>query len=218
MAPPEKTLLKTIINDHFVYEVTDLYNCKALWTLIREDQSKQAFVNMNIEHTLLHARGLYEFYYCLDGNPDNYDEGHNPRANMYIRDYTKPGYTAEVTKEFMEKSSDQIQHMGIHRTSDPAKKFNVGQTIQIATDLLKTTNSFLERLEKEEPDFFEKPLRELKSDMDWMIEYDPRQLGFSSTSVFTSGTSSITITAALVNMPRGLEFDAQESQTERRKT
>jgi hypothetical protein len=55
MAGPDRDKLKKIINNHFVYEVTELHWCKTLWTMSGAAGYDQAFINVNIEHTLPHA-------------------------------------------------------------------------------------------------------------------------------------------------------------------
>ena len=153
---------------------------------------------MNIEHTMLHARGLYEFYYCIDTNPNNYNETHNPRANMYVPSFTKPAYTQDITADFLKRASAQIQHLGIDRTSTPSEKFNVSQTVSIVDDLLRVTKDFLDKLEVVDSGFFYTRLKDLKNDLAQYIQFDPRPPTATQVSVFTSGTSSIAVTTSVI--------------------
>ena len=56
--------LKDIITDHYNYEVTELAMCQVLFRY-NDPKLANLFIDMNLEHTLLHARNLFEFYYRL---------------------------------------------------------------------------------------------------------------------------------------------------------
>ncbi len=149
--------LREIITDHYNYEVIELANCKTLFRYF-VPQFRQ-FINMNLEHTLLHSRVLYEFYYRLKLK---YDDTSYPRANMYITDFTRPAYTENIKDEnketnelgFWIKVSNQILHLGKERTSDPSSKFTLGEALNIANDLLRITKNFLGKLEKVENGYY----------------------------------------------------------------
>lgn len=197
MAGPDRDKLKKIINDHFVYEITELYWCKTLWTMPRAAGYDQAFINMNIEHTLLHARSLYEFYYMLDTNPNNYNPGSLPKANMYVASFTRPTTAKEIKSDFYKKANDQINHLGIDRTSVASDKFTVAQTIAIANDLLAITKDFLKPLETEGGGFFfDVGLKDLKSNIDAYLKFDPVQVVILPPAIFPTSTSVVAVTTS----------------------
>ncbi len=196
MPLPDREKLGDIVNDHFVYEVTELYGCKRLWTMYRPQMFEQSFINMNIEHTLLHARGLYEFYYKLD-HPNGYTENSWPRANMYVPNFARPAYSNEITQDFEKRVNAQINHLGLERTSNTSAKFNVGQTVAIANSLLATTKEFLNLIETEDGGyFFQAGLGGLKSRIDNFIQFDPFQAITSPVAMIPTGTAVVAVTTS----------------------
>jgi hypothetical protein len=198
MPLPDREKLKDIVNDHFVYEVTELFGCKKLWTMYRPPLFESAFINMNIEHTLLHARVLYDFYYKLD-HQNGYNENSYPRANMYVPTFTRPSYTSEITEDFEAKVNAQINHLGLERTSTPSEKFNVGQTVAIANKLLAITKEFLNPIETEDGGyFFQAGLRDLKPNIDSFVQFNPFQPITSPVALIPIGTPVVAVTSASV--------------------
>ena len=165
-----KERLKEILNDHFNYEVLELVCCKQFHKLRVNPELAQAFVNMNLEHTLLHSRNLYEFYFRLK-IPPRYRDSDYPRANMYVLGFRVPPFTTNITEQFWEKSSNQILHLGLDRTSNVSEKFNSFQTIGIANDLLVITKDFVDQLEAESNGFYMGlEMVELKKNIDAFIQ------------------------------------------------
>lgn len=156
---PTRERLRDIITDHFNYEVKELVNCRFLALAEYPEQLRPAFINMNLEHTLLHCRVLFEFYYKLK---ERYPEHHYPRANMYLPDYVRPAFTLDIKDEdenfgepgFWKKVNNQILHLGSERTSEPPEKFTIGEALNVANDLLKITRDFLSRLESVEDGYY----------------------------------------------------------------
>jgi hypothetical protein len=170
-----KPKLKGIINEHFCYEVTELCNSKSL---IKEGvppcilpQNAQAFVNMYLEHALLHSRNLYEFFFDLRLPPRVYTDTSYPRANMCVPPFTAPGFTSNIKPDFYEKVCNQILHLGIDRTGSSSDKFKTTECPRIANDLLRITKGFLVQLEAVDNRFyFCKEVDSLKANIDRMIQ------------------------------------------------
>ncbi len=159
--------LKDIINNHFTYEVIELANCKEIYKGRVPSNLVQAFVNMGLEHTLLHSRVLYEFYFRLERRENPRE---HPRANMFVTDFRKPDFATNITETFWEKVNNQILHLGVNRTGEPSEKFTIPETIGIANDILMITKDFLIRLEPVNEGFFwGDKLRELKSNIDHFV-------------------------------------------------
>lgn len=158
--------LKDLLGD-FNYEVLELANCKNFYNWMNQTNlgsSRRVFVNICLEHTLLHSRVLYEFYFRGKYNPYSY-----PRANMYIKDF-KANFTANITRKFWYKVNNQILHLGVGRTGVTSKKFNITEGMNIANDLLRITKDFILRLESiEDGVYITKEIAELKRDIDSYI-------------------------------------------------
>ncbi len=171
------------IDMHFFYEVQELLNAKFFLRKVMKGEvvynltvSKyykehpEEFVkwlgalsmNMAIEHSLLHARILYEFYFMPKPNPHEH-----PRAIMFVPDFQVPAFTANIKEDFSEKVNNQITHLGSKRFEEASKKFSASETIAIINDLLRITKKFLERLPEE---YHTEKLKELIKNMDDLIK------------------------------------------------
>jgi len=178
MHSPSK--LKYIINNHFNFEVIELANSKLFMSRTffgAGNPANQAFINMTLEHTLLHSRVLYEFYFRLK-KVEEYNDSSYPRANMYIPKFEKPSFTDNIKDEneeqhelgFWKKVNNQILHLGINRTGNSIEKFNALQAIGITNDILNITKDFLNQLEQIENRFyFESNLDFIKDNIDEFI-------------------------------------------------
>ncbi|MDE1833280.1 MAG: hypothetical protein KGH58_02575 [Candidatus Micrarchaeota archaeon] len=170
MPLPPKNKLESSLG-HFNYEVQELAFCKCFFKVAYPEQQRQAYLNRDLEHIVLHSRNIYEFFY-KQTHPNGYVESSNPKANMYVK-WEAPPFDDVITAGFEAKASDQINHLGINRTEDSKEKFTVSETIKIANKLLNLTKEFLSKLEEVEGGYYfdkVKVLIGLKRDIDALIK------------------------------------------------
>lgn len=149
------------LKDHFSYEVHELLNARFFLKAVKDGNisyevsnlktreklgeiSKELgniYMNVAIEHALLHSRALYEFFFLPEPNPRNY-----PRAVMFA-DFPPPRFTDNISKDFYEKVNSQITHLGAKRFEEAQKKFNYNETLGILNYLLKISNDFIMKLD-----------------------------------------------------------------------
>jgi hypothetical protein len=104
------------LNEHFVYEAQELVSCGLFHASIlkhtramRERMLYEVFVNISLDHTLLHARNLLEFpFYKEDG------DGKYARAVSYVTDWVRPPMTPNLSL-LERRVNDEITHLGWNR-------------------------------------------------------------------------------------------------------
>jgi len=149
------------INEHFSYEVLELLQ-SSLFILSVQARKKelsergtyQFFLNMALEHTLLHARNLLEFFYYR-GDKKKYAQ-----APAYILDWTPPSKTVNV-KELETRVNDEITHLGWKRL-DVELEDKSWKPLGVIGELLDLTDQFLLGLDQK---LYGNGLRTLKDEM-----------------------------------------------------
>jgi hypothetical protein len=135
------------INEHFVYEVQELL-FSALFFIsvqVRENELSDkrvlpVFRNMAIDHALLHARNLLEFYY-YGGKEEMY-----ARAGAYVDSWKPPVKTPNVRK-LEARVNDEVTHLGWKRL-DVKLEYKNWPLLDVINELLDTTAQFLAQLDR----------------------------------------------------------------------
>jgi hypothetical protein len=146
------------INEHFRYEVEELLY-SALFFISVQARAKQlsdkkiltVFQNTVLDHTLLHARNLLEFYYYKD------KEGY-ARARAYVSSWQFPIKTPNVRK-LEARVNDEVTHLGWKRLDVKDKTWN---PLDVINELLGTTADFLVQLDRK---FYREGLTMLETEM-----------------------------------------------------
>jgi len=135
---------KTYLNNHVTFEFAELFYSKFffLWVFSKKDElmkmnSYDVFKNISIEHTHLHVRNLYEFYF------DKMNEQH-VTAIDYVKNWQIPTKTVNL-KEYEKRVNHEIFHMGILRFTNPDEKS--WDVVGLVDDMLNITRMFLKRLD-----------------------------------------------------------------------
>lgn len=149
------------VNEHFVYEVEELLfsalfyiSVLARTKQLSEKKILHVFVNAAIDHTLLHARNLLEFYY-YKGNEEEY-----ARARAYVSQWRSPTKTANV-KKLEARVNDEITHLGWKRL-DIKLEDKTWRLLGVIDELLDTTAVFLVQLDRK---FYRDGLSRLEAEM-----------------------------------------------------
>jgi hypothetical protein len=146
------------INEHFRYEVEELLY-SALFFISVQARAKQlsdkkiftVFQNTALDHTLLHARNLLEFYYYKD------KEGY-ARARAYVSSWQFPIKTPNVRK-LEARVYDEVTHLGWKRLDVKEKTWN---PLGVINELLDTTADFLVQLDRK---YYREGLTMLETEM-----------------------------------------------------
>ena len=158
-----------------MYEVTELYGCKRLWTYVQASDVRTEFHQH--EHRAHPAARPRALRILLQAGPSKRVHGEFLAKGEYVRaQLCQAWYSNEITQYSRKRVNAQINHLGLERTSNTSAKFNVGQTVAIANSLLATTKEFLNLIETEDGGyFFQAGLGGLKSRIDNFIQFDPFQ-------------------------------------------
>ena len=166
---------KRYLKEHFIYEVKELHHYITKFNLIKEQKetlSRGLYVmlrNMEIEHTLLHIRVLYEFYFINStrGYPraENFiDTKFNSKFDGYKG---KPSYFQhgrDLNKSFYDKVNNQVTHLGSQRTINKIRK--QWHLVGLVKDTLTITKEFLTKLDS----YYYKSRSKKKSELELLIE------------------------------------------------
>jgi hypothetical protein len=158
--PNEDTKIR-YINEHFVYEVEELL-FSALFFISVEARAKElsekkllpVFRNAAIDHALLHARNLLEFYYY------GHKEQMYARARAYVGSWKSPAKTPNV-KKLEARVNDEVTHLGWKRL-DVKLEDKPWHLLDVINELLDTTAEFLVQLDRK---FYREGLKMLESEM-----------------------------------------------------
>jgi hypothetical protein len=148
------------INEHFAYEVRELLYSALFFVSVqaRPNQLSEEilpfFRNMAVEHTLLHARNLLEFYY-YKGHDEKY-----ARAEAYVRTWQSPTKTPNVIK-LGARVNSEITHLGWKRL-DVKKEEKTWYLLDVVNELLSVTREFLSQLDMK---FYRDGLKTLETEM-----------------------------------------------------
>lgn len=160
-AVPDEERKIRFINEHFVYEVEELLFA-ALFFISVQARAKElsdkrilpVFQNMAIDHALLHARNLLEFYYY------GHKEQMYARARAYVGGWKSPAKTPNV-KKLEARVNDEVTHLGWKRL-DVKLEDKTWRLLDVINELLDTTAEFLARLDRK---FYREGLKMLETDM-----------------------------------------------------
>jgi len=149
------------INEHFAYEVEELL-FSALFFISVQARAKQlsekkilpVFLNAAVDHTLLHARNLLEFYYY------KHKEEMYARAGAYVSSWQFPIKTPNV-KKLEARVNDEVAHLGWKRL-DVKLEDKTWHLLDVINELLDTTADFLVQLDRK---FYREGLTMLETDM-----------------------------------------------------
>jgi hypothetical protein len=149
------------INEHFVYEVQELL-FSALFFISVQARAKQlsekgilrVFQNAAIDHSLLHARNLLEFYYY------EHKEKIYARARAYVGSWRFPAKTPNV-KKLEARVNDEVTHLGWKRL-DVKLEDKTWHLLDVINELLDTTAEFLVQLDRK---FYREGLTMLETEM-----------------------------------------------------
>jgi hypothetical protein len=146
MIPNEEGKIR-YINEHFAYEVEELLNSLYFYLSVQarakqlsEKNVLPVFVNASLEHTLLHARNLLEFYY--------YPKKKYVKANAwaYISSWQPPAKTRNV-KELQARVNDEVTHLGWKRL-EVRPEDKSWSPLGVISELLDVTAIFLAQLDR----------------------------------------------------------------------
>ena len=172
------------LNNHFCYEVDEIYSSSYLVTSISKREHKikpnypafyAALMNIGIEHTLLHSRVLYEFYYKPKVND-------YPRATDYVINF-KPEIKAHLNEDFYKKVCNQISHLGNARFIEPEKR--EWDLYEISKELIEITIQFLDALKVADSSCFEEKLNVLRERLNYPIGNSVDLFSWSSVATTT---------------------------------
>jgi hypothetical protein len=146
---PNESQRQAYLDDHFVYEARELNYCVMYMMSLQFHIGQQKneigrsvegfFVNAGIEHFLLHARNLFEFYF-KDDKPHLY-----ARARLYVPTWRTPKKTDNI-RELEKRVHGEITHLGWERLDvEPGGKRWL--FVDLAIDLIDVTERFLQLLD-----------------------------------------------------------------------
>jgi hypothetical protein len=107
-----------------------------------------------VDHTLLHARNLLEFYYY------KHKEEMYARAGAYVSSWQFPIKTPNV-KKLEARVNDEVTHLGWKRL-DVKLEDKTWHLLDVINELLNTTADFLVQLDRK---FYREGLTMLETDM-----------------------------------------------------
>jgi hypothetical protein len=149
------------INEHFVYEVEELLlsalfyiSVQARTKELSEKKTLQVFLNAAVDHTLLHARNLLEFYY-YKGNEEKYAQ-----ARAYVSGWQSPTKTTNV-KKLEARVNDEVTHLGWKRL-DIKYEDKTWRLLDVINELLDITAVFTGQLDRK---FYRDGLSRLETEM-----------------------------------------------------
>ncbi len=150
---PEEAKIR-FINAHFAYEVEELLysshfflSVKAREKELTEKGVYHILLNTALDHCLLHARSLLEFYYYADRK--------SARASAYVSDWKSPEKSKNI-RELEMRVNSEITHLGWKRLEVVTKNWNL---LGVVNELLDVTDKFLSQLDQK---FFEPRLKAVK--------------------------------------------------------
>ena len=166
--------LKKQINNAFYYEVLELFQSKRFYQISvmnkkELDRNFNLFNNIAIEHAILHASNLFEFY---TQNKDT-----EPRAVLYVKDWKSPPQTGNL-KDFERKANNQIRHIGNLR--HPFIQNEDWNIVGLVNQLLAITKDFLDQLPES---WDEDNLKILRQKIDELIKIDYSQKEYKITFI-----------------------------------
>jgi hypothetical protein len=148
------------INEHFVYEVEELLFCALFYISVQarakqlsEKKTLQVFLNAAVDHTLLHARNLLEFYHYKPKEA-------YARAGAYVSRWQFPTKTPNV-KKLEARVNDEVTHLGRKRL-DIKLEDKTWHLLDVINELLDTTAKFLVQLDRK---FYREGLTMLETKM-----------------------------------------------------
>jgi hypothetical protein len=152
------------LDEHFLYEARELNYCVMFIVSLQFHVGKQVtdrgrwveefFGNTGLDHFLLHARNLLEFYY-KDDKPHMY-----ARARFYIPAW-KPPKKTDLIRELEKRVHGEVTHLGWERLGVPPN----GKSwafVDLAIDLLNVTESFLKALDRS---YHSEPIKILRAEL-----------------------------------------------------
>jgi hypothetical protein len=130
------------LEEHYAYEVQELLTC--IWFFVTakrhsgDNDLRQFLENAGLDHFLLHARNLLEFYY----------EQNRPRIYAHASDFVsgwRPPKRTPAIRKLGSRVYGEVTHLAWMRLQVPlsGKGWDLPQ---IALDLLTTTRRFIESL------------------------------------------------------------------------
>jgi hypothetical protein len=150
---PEGTKIR-FINEHFAYEVEELLYSSHFFLSVKAREKEltergvyQIFLNTALDHSLLHARSLLEFYY--------YGDRKSARAIAYLPHWKSPEKSRNI-QELERRVNSEIVHLGWKRLDVVTKGWNL---LGVVNELLDVTDKFLSQLDQK---FFEPRLKAVK--------------------------------------------------------
>ena len=159
---------KRYLKEYFTYEVSEMLHSVDVYSqivAIKGGGYGPAFAvlhkNMAIEHLLMHARVLFEFYYVLPNRRYPY-----PRAIDFVPNFN-PQTTRYFNWNFYRKVNNQALHLGSERTLEQAKKS--WHLDKLRWDTLRITKTFLGQLDNYYFDTKPPKLLDLKTIIDLTI-------------------------------------------------
>lgn len=148
------------INEHLAYEVEELLysahfyiSVQARAKQLSEKKILPVLVNLSLEHTLLHARNLLEFYYYRH-------EKKYAQAWAYVSGWQPPVMTPNV-KKLQARVNDEVTHLGWKRL-DVKLEDKTWNPLGVINELLDLTAEFLAQLDRK---FYRNGLRMLEIQM-----------------------------------------------------
>lgn len=158
MVPKEKI---NYISEHFSYEVSEMMYAGQFWLslITHKKEFKNTFTydvfrNMIIDHLLLHARNLLEFFY-YKGDEDKY-----AKPDFYARSWETPEKTPQIS--ILEKRvNSEITHLGLSRL-DVTVEEKPWELAKLVNELLQISEQFLDKLE---PEYYNELLKILRSEI-----------------------------------------------------
>lgn len=147
----DDAIKRKYLNDHFPYEVYELVGARSFHNNL--PANNQFIKNMSIEHSCLHARNLYEFYF---DNPDS--------SKLVAKDYNANWAASKDTKnlkDFAKRVNNEVSHLGFLRYTDAKDKG--WDIIGLIDEILVLTKRFLTDLD---PKYQDTEIIKLKADLE----------------------------------------------------
>jgi hypothetical protein len=134
------------LEEHFSYEVREMVYC--CWFSVSARQHKvgvqkdleQFLENTALDHFLLHARNLLEFYYEVE-KPHMY-----AHASAFVKGWRPPRRTPQINM-LRNRVYPEVTHLGWSRLATPPSDKS-WILADVAKDLLLTTIQFLDSLDQ----------------------------------------------------------------------
>ena len=156
---PTEAQKSLFLEEHFRYEVQEHY--ASVWISmsiqrhagLASHQVELLLSNTALDHFLLHARNLLEFYY-EERKPHLY-----ARAREFVPSWRPPKKTPWI-RRLEKKVHGEVTHLAWERLSVPPSEKG-WPFVQIGADLLDVTENFLASLDMK---YHTKPIRELRAE------------------------------------------------------